>query len=56
MNFGPNFGPKKYYFHWTLLVMSGCPTRETTKKIYTLQEPLVGGNRHDTGGTGSCMC
>ena len=48
--------PKKYYFHRTLLAMSGCPTREATKKIYTLQEPLVGGNRHDTGGTGSRMC
>ena len=30
--------------------MSGSPTRETTKKLYTRQELLVGGNRHDTGG------
>ena len=32
-------------------------TTETTKKLYTLQELLVGGNRHDTWGrTGSRMC
>ena len=34
----------------TLLAMSGSPTRETTKKLYTRQELLAGGNRHDTGG------
>ena len=54
--FWPQVAQKKYYFHRTLLAMSGCPTREATKKLYTLQEPLVGGNRHDTGGTGSRMC
>ena len=30
--------------------MSGCPTRDITKKLYKLQELLAGGNRHDTGG------
>ena len=35
--------------HRTLLAMSGSPTRETTKKLYTRQKLLVGGNRHDTG-------
>ena len=38
-------------FHRTLL-----STRENTKKFHTLQELLVGGNRHDAGGTGSHMC
>ena len=30
--------------------MSGCPKRETTKKLYSLQELLLVGNKHDTGG------
>ena len=32
--------------------MSGCPTRETTKILYTLQELLLVGNKHDTEGGG----
>ena len=39
-------------FHRTLLDIYRCPTRETTKKISTLHELLVGGNRHDAEGMG----
>ena len=39
-----------------LLAISECPTRETTKKPYTIQELIVAGKRDDTGRTGSRIC